>query len=618
MKKALSGSLVLGFALFAALVSLPVCRPGIAQSGRSVGLLRPRYDVDLTIDYEMLTLKGAAHITVPASSADQLEDVVFFLHANSKGTVQDERHRNLVVDRVALKNAVLAFKLQGTVLRVELPEAQSSAFVLDIDYHGIVPRAPVSSEAGGLAGLLGASSVDFAGLLEGTLGGRTAESGDYGLYTYGHGILSLGSFWYPQLAVRENRRWAETGAAAFGDMAYAENSDFKVRLTAPSGAAVAATGQAAQPGLQPAGSSSIRYYAARDVRDFALLLSEDFVTKAQSIEQDGRRIVVEAYLANADEPRLARVIEIGAEAVRIFSRRFGPYPYDTLKIVEAPIRGGAAAMEYSGLVAISPMILQDWEKGLKTLGGSFPLAGLENLLAGLNAPGGSAPARGRDQQGAQNPLGGLLQTFLGTQTKLLGSLMEMTIAHEVAHQWWAMSVGSDSVREPFVDESLANYSTIIYFEDHYGKEEAASMQDLHLKTAYSMSRMFGIPDAPANLPASSYANSIQYFAVVYGKGALYYDALRKAVGDEAFFAALRDYYKTYRSRLAGSRALLRIMQTRAFQADVEALYRHWIEEKHGDEDIAGGNIMGVGELLNAILSGRGIPQPKPSVPPPPR
>jgi hypothetical protein len=137
------------------------------------------------------------------------------------------------------------------------------------------------------------------------------------------------------------------------------------------------------------------------------------------------------------------------------------------------------------------------------------------------------------------------------------------------------------------------------------------MRDLHLKTAYSAGRMLAGKDAPANLAAAAYAGNLQYAAVVYGKGALYYDALRRTVGDKIFFESLREYYRRYSGRIAGPRSLLEITEAKAPQAGVEALYRRWIEETHGDEDVGNGNLMGIGDLLQKLLQGLGNAQGRP-------
>lgn len=51
-------------------------------------------------------------------------------------------------------------------------------------------------------------------------------------------------------------------------------------------------------------------------------------------------------------------------------------------------------------------------------------------------------------------------------------LLEYVIAHETAHQWWYSAVGNDEISEPWLDEALTEYSTIVYFEQKYGKDMA--------------------------------------------------------------------------------------------------------------------------------------------------
>jgi hypothetical protein len=261
-------------------------------------------------------------------------------------------------------------------------------------------------------------------------------------------------------------------------------------------------------------------------------------------------------------------------------------------------------MEFSGLTSLAPMLFVDWSKQISALSGLFGQAGLDQLLAGLQT---GKPDEGKiGQEPPAQPLNSpadFLSMFLGQQTGLLNSLLEMTIAHEVAHQWWAIAVGSDSVRAPFVDESLANYSAVVYFEDRHGRTSAEKMIDMHLKTPYSMARLLGSRDAPANLPTAGYEGNLQYAAAVYGKGALYYEALRRAVGDPVFFSSLREYYSKYRGSLAGPRALLDIVRAKAPAADVDGLYRRWVEEVHGDEDVGGGALTGMQDLLDQLLRG---------------
>ncbi len=574
---------------------------------------RPRYQLCAAIDYELLTFRATARIAVPAVAGDPLRDVSLFIYANYAGIVGDERRRNISVDSAGLNGAPVPFSLNGPVLHVELPQPMGAPFTLSLEYHGIVPRAAGGTENGGLAELMGTSGLDLGSLL----GGLESQAGghkysDYGLYTYGNGILSLGSYWYPQLAVRQGGRWIDAIPQGAGDLSFTEAADYEVRLTVPRGVTIATTGLVDdQSADAPASQHLVRATAAR-ARDFAVLMSEDYVHAEQSYDGGQGPVTVEGFLLKKNEESLGHVMDVAGQAIQIFSRRFGPYAGRNFKVVEGPIRGGAGGMEFTGLTSVASMLFQDWDKTLGGLAGGQGLGSLDSLLGALAGTTAGSGTRGRSgtPPARDNPGVDMLGSLLGNQVEMLRSLLEMTIAHEVAHQWWAIAVGSDSQRYPFVDESLTNYSALIYFEDRYGKAAAEKMRDLHIKTAYSAGRMLSGKDAPANLAASAYAGDLQYAAVVYGKGALYYDALRRTVGDRIFFESLKEYYGRYSGRIAGPRSLLDIVEAKAPQSGVEALYRRWIEEAHGDEDVGMGNFAGLGDILQQLLQGFGNPQKK--------
>ncbi|MDQ3814528.1 MAG: hypothetical protein M3347_11330 [Armatimonadota bacterium] len=589
-----------------------------AAARQSATAQRPNYQITAAVDYDLLTFKSTTLVTVPGAPGDALQDVVFFIYANASGVGgEDERRKNIAVDGVALEGAAVPFTLQGAVLRVQLPQAQSEPFTLKIATHGVVPRSPPGS--GSLIDMMGGLSGDIGGMLGG-LGGLGGAAGgqeskpkniDYGLYTYGNGILSLGSFWYPSLAVRQNGRWIGEAPEGLGDLAYSEMSDFTVQFDVSRPVVIAATGAYAIPDTAGATASPPGHHhpiIARNVRDFAVLMSEDYIVKEKPVDVGGKNVAVRAYTTRKHAAKADQAIDIAAHALQVYARRFGPYPYSTFKVVEGPIRGGAGGMEFSGLTSVSSMLYEDMGKQLNALAGELGAGSLDKIMADLEGDMGEAapPAKNKNRtepELSDNPASDFLKGMLGQQKQILDSMFEITIAHEVAHQWWAIAVGNDSQRAPFVDESLANYSAIIYFEDRYGREAAARMTELNLKAPYSIGRMLGGADAPVNLKTAAYQNNVQYGAIVYGKGALYYNAVRRAVGDEVFFSSLREYYATYRGRLTGPRDLLEIIKAKAPRANVDALYQRWIEQTHGDEDITGGKAMGIEDLIGGMLGG---------------
>jgi hypothetical protein len=580
------------------------------QAARST-ISRPRYALRADIDMKLLTFTGSANIQIPVATGDAMNDAVFFIFANAGGVGGDDaRVQNIAVSSVRMNGIEVPFTLEGAVLRARLPQPQRNSFALDIAFHGVVPRAPQG--AGGLAEMMG--GIDLGGLFGGAPGGAKPKPKniDYGLYSYGDGVLSLGSFWYPTLAVRKAGKWIDEAPEGLGDVAYAESSDYSAVIIAPQNMKIAATGtdtSALYDAPSPGADKRAWLFTANRVRDFSVAISEDFVTKSKTFEVGGKPVTVESFTTKAHAAKGDAAIAIAGRALQIYAKRFGPYPYSSFKVVEGPIRGGAGGMEYSGMTTIASMLYGDLGKELGGLADALGAPGvdskaLENLIGDDDAPG---DAKGTVEKAPenQNPAADLLGSLLGGQKEILDSLFEMTIAHEVAHQWWAIGVGSDSQRAPWLDESLTNYSAIVYFEDRYGKARAARMMDAHLKTSYSMVRMLGQKDAPVNLRTSAYEGNAQYGGIVYGKGALFYEALRQEIGDAAFFGALHDYYAAQSGKLAAPPDLLRAFVARAPQqkTQIAALWKRWIEETHGDEDITGGAPTGLADMLGGLLGG---------------
>jgi hypothetical protein len=112
--------------------------------------------------------------------------------------------------------------------------------------------------------------------------------------------------------------------------------------------------------------------------------------------------------------------------------------------------------------------------------------------------------------------------------------------HETAHQWWFGLVGDDQALEPWLDEALATYSEEIFYETNYPGV-----------TAWWTFRVDAF--APAGWVDTDiyHAGRLRpYINAVYLRGAHFLQALRERVGDEAFFAFLKDYA----ARMSGKRA----------------------------------------------------------------
>ena len=123
-----------------------------------------------------------------------------------------------------------------------------------------------------------------------------------------------------------------------------------------------------------------------------------------------------------------------------------------------------------------------------------------------------------------------------------------TTVHEVAHQWFYGLIGSDQIHEPWLDESIATYWQVLYYENAVGEERAAGQLSQYRSWASGPENR----NAPIGLGIDEYRFSGDYYTIVYFKGAVFYDALREQLGDEVFFQFLRTYYDRYRYQFVHS------------------------------------------------------------------
>ncbi|MDP1548219.1 MAG: M1 family metallopeptidase, partial [Anaerolineales bacterium] len=148
--------------------------------------------------------------------------------------------------------------------------------------------------------------------------------------------------------------------------------------------------------------------------------------------------------------------------------------------------------------------------------------------------------------------------------------LEATVVHEVAHQWFYNLVGNDQLDDPWLDESLAQFATLQYFSDLYGE---LGMQlyrrDIKGRWAYA-----GNKEMPVGLPVSAYTD-VEYSGIVYGRGALFFIALRDEMGQDAFDAFMQSYVQTNAWDIATPQRLQATAEGEC-ACDLAKLFNEWI------------------------------------------
>ena len=198
------------------------------------------------------------------------------------------------------------------------------------------------------------------------------------------------------------------------------------------------------------------------------------------------------YMTEQGEENAEKYLELSQKAVDFFSETFGKYPYKTLSVVKTPfIYGG---MEYPNIVFISNSI-DDEEEYLKV------------------------------------------------------------IVHEIAHQWWYGIVGNNEIKDAWLDESLSEYSTALFFEK-YGEynigyddfvNEALSSYLLYVDVIQTLR---GDVNTKMNLAVNEYQNDYEYSYMVYVKGVIMFDSLKNMVGEKNVVNGLKKYYALNKFKIA--------------------------------------------------------------------
>ena len=124
-------------------------------------------------------------------------------------------------------------------------------------------------------------------------------------------------------------------------------------------------------------------------------------------------------------------------------------------------------------------------------------------------------------------------------------------------------------RAPTVaEEALAEYSALLYVEAAHGEAAFDALCAARLAPALEIPALQGVGVAQ---PLARFASEEVYDAVVYRRGAAMLHDVRGLLGDEAFFAALRQYFAQNRFAVAPPGALLK-----TFGADGAARALSWL------------------------------------------
>jgi aminopeptidase N len=316
---------------------------------------------------------------------------------------------------------------------------------------------------------------------------------------------------YPMIAVYDGEGWNTDLPAQNGDVTYADASFYVVRVIAPRELTLVTSGH--RVSFNEADQVQTLIVASGPARDFYLAASPNY----EEISQTFGEVTVRSYAPKESREGSQMALDVASRAIEDFSARYAPYPYTEFDIASVPTP--AFGIEYPGMTIIASQIYN------------------------IDEDYGGTPA---------------------------SWLMESTVAHEVGHQWFYNLVGGDQLDDPWIDESLTQFATLQYYIDEYGIHGANGFRT-SLERRWERVNKANIP---IGLPVANYEGR-EYGAIVYGRGPLFFVALKDVMGAENFDRFLLDYSETFSWDIATPEALQSLAEVHC-TCDLDSIFNEWV------------------------------------------
>lgn len=149
---------------------------------------------------------------------------------------------------------------------------------------------------------------------------------------------------------------------------------------------------------------------------------------------------------------------------------------------------------------------------------------------------------------------------------------DWVIAHELAHQWWGNSVTCSDISEFWLNEGITTFMVAAWKEYRWG--HSAYERELE----FAKKRYQKAIDAGMDVPlayAGKYPSLGIRRNIQYSKGAIFMDVLRSLIGENAFWAGLRNYTSEHMGKTVTSPDL-QLAFERASKRDLSQIFSEWV------------------------------------------
>jgi hypothetical protein len=299
--------------------------------------------------------------------------------------------------------------------------------------------------------------------------------------------MLMGGQWYPKVGVFWHGAWNchqyHSTTEFFSDF-----GTFHVRLTLPKREVVGASGVPTGDQVNADGTQTLSFYA-EDVGDFAWAISPNFNVTTSTFLSSMGPVQIRVLALKAHPGAGARYRKIMQSTMEQFDRRFGPYPYKAITVIDPEPGSEIFGMEYPTLI---------------TAGTSWfdPTEGTEEVTE-----------------------------------------------HEFGHQYWYGMVATNEFEDAWLDEGINSYTEVNVLAAILGSR--TSLIDTRWANASDAEEQYlgyiSVADYdPVVRHAWQFHDGGSYGGITYGKSALLLKTLEGIVGRDTMDEAMRTYFMTYR------------------------------------------------------------------------
>jgi hypothetical protein len=336
--------------------------------------------------------------------------------------------------------------------------------------------------------------------------------------------------WYPKPAVYDSKGWHRMPYVDQGEF-YSEFGKFDVTITLPSNYIVAATGE-----LQNADElEKLRSLGRQPVET-----QENFRLYKTGLETDAKKkgkTHYEVMPPSSLQTKTLRYIQDSVHDFAWFASKLFIVQHDTLQFPSKTVDAFSFFHPWEkDNWSKSIMYVKDGTRKYSDYLSEYPYRTVTAVSGEANENSG----------GMEYPTITYITTTEG------GQELDITIAHEIGHNWFYGILASNERDHAWMDEGMNSYYQNRYELEKYGNYNLVSKSGNFFRNKTPddalemlLNLMFKIyKDQPIETPSEqfSYAN---YGLIVYVKTSIWMKKLEEQLGKSAFDSAMRAYYKDW-------------------------------------------------------------------------